>query len=90
MEEIGSEVRRLLLKEAEVEEIATKFTLLEVRFRPHSNKVEAEVGLYDADGNPVGGSLWVSLASGTQEYEALLHKKFEDINLLVKGRVQAL
>ena len=90
MESIGAEVKRISRQEVDVELTATQFALLEVRFRPFSNKVEAEVALYDADGKPVSGAIWLVLASTADEYAALLHKKFEDIQLLVKGKVQEL
>lgn len=90
MEAIGSEVTRVLTRETEVEVVATQFSVLETRFRPHSSKVDVEVALYDDRGEIVGPTLWLNLASGQAEYEALLHKKFEDVNALVKGKVQAL
>jgi len=90
MEDIGSEVRRTLVKETEVEVVATQFSVLETRFRPHLNKVDVEVVLYDNESKIVGPTLWLTLSSTPEQYEALLHKKFEDINALVKGKVQVL
>jgi len=90
MESIGTDVVRILREEVDKEVTATQFSILEVRFRPHSNKVEAEVALYDAEGNPVSGAVWLVLASTPAEFEAIRQTKFEDVRKLVKGKVQEL
>jgi len=85
MELIGSDVIRTLNQATIVQLTATQFAILELRFRPVQDKLDAEVALYDADSQPVGGAFWVSIE---HESGSLMQMKTADILALVKTKIQ--